>query len=619
MANKTEASFDVVIIGSGPGGEGAAMHLVKNHKSVAVVERFHRVGGGATHWGTIPSKSLRQAIFQVAEANRNPLLRSSDNNFQPNFPQLRKTANAVVERQVEMWRTYFERNSIAAYHGEAHFVDANTVETEAHNGACHRLRAKSIIIATGARPHQPADVDFKHPRIFDSDKILKLDETPQSITIYGAGVVGCEYTSMFRNLNVKVNLINTRAKLLEFLDDEIVDALSYHMRDQGVLLRHNEEYASVKGADDGVVLTLKSGKQIKTDILLWASGRTGNTDGLGLEAVGIQAEGRSRVLKVNEHYFEFSGLRPPANAKAGFETIAVNDRRVKQIRVAPATGGSTRVIFDLQGPAQIVSSQLVDPDRLIIEIRPKSSAVQRFDQVAVTMPPAIRPVVSDAPAISVPVKPIPPPPAAMHPDRSLVRVLGLKMTKVVIDAGHGGHDTGTIGPGGLFEKDLVLDVALRLGALISKKLGAQVIYTRDTDVFIPLETRTHIADDEKADLFISIHANSSPEPFATGVETYYFNLTSDKAGLDLATRENSASSNSISDLSDLAASRRAANQARRVTRVRPIGSNFSLGRIRENEREIKKSRRAASSIRSSDWRDDAVDSCRNRFCFKPAR
>src|SRR5262249_47521469 len=145
---------------------------------------------------------------------------------------------------------YFDRNNVRLYCGRGHFIDANTVESESADGARHRLRANAFIIATGARPFQPADVDFNHPRIFDSDKILKLDHTPQSITIYGAGVVGSEYTSMFRNLNVKVNLINTRSKLLEFLDDEIVDALSYHMRDQGVLLRHNEEYQSVVGADD---------------------------------------------------------------------------------------------------------------------------------------------------------------------------------------------------------------------------------------------------------------------------------------------------------------------------------------------------------------------------------
>jgi N-acetylmuramoyl-L-alanine amidase len=136
-------------------------------------------------------------------------------------------------------------------------------------------------------------------------------------------------------------------------------------------------------------------------------------------------------------------------------------------------------------------------------------------------------------------------------DRSLVRVFGLKLGRVVIDAGHGGKDTGTIGPNGLMEKDLVLDVALRLGRLINERLGADVVYTRSSDVFIPLEERTKIANDQRADLFISVHANSSAESSATGVETYYFNLTSDKKGLDLASRENATSVSSISDLNDM--------------------------------------------------------------------
>ena len=136
-------------------------------------------------------------------------------------------------------------------------------------------------------------------------------------------------------------------------------------------------------------------------------------------------------------------------------------------------------------------------------------------------------------------------------NRSLVRVFGLKIHKVVIDAGHGGHDTGTIGPKGLMEKDLVLDVALRLGKLVQQRLVAEVIYTRSTDTFIPLEQRTKIANNEKADLFISIHANSSPTSSATGVETYYFNFTSDQNSLNLATRENASSNSSIFQLNDL--------------------------------------------------------------------
>src|SRR5262245_5443358 len=299
--SKKDLTFDVVIIGTGPAGEGAAMHLAKNRKRVCAIEKMPRVGGAATHLGTIPSKSLRHAIFQLAEANKNPLLRTTDITLQLTFPQLRKASSSVIERQVEMRHLYYERNDVTVFSGFARFVDEHTVEVEQAGGARQRVKADSFIIASGARPYHPQDVDFQHRRIFDSDKILALDHTPLSITIYGAGVVGCEYTSMFRNLNVKVNLINTRAKLLEFLDDEIIDALSYHMRDQGVLLRHNEEYEKVEGQDDGVVLHLKSGKQIKTDVLLWANGRTGNTDNMGLEKLDLKPDNRGN-LKVNDDF-----------------------------------------------------------------------------------------------------------------------------------------------------------------------------------------------------------------------------------------------------------------------------------------------------------------------------
>jgi NAD(P) transhydrogenase len=180
-------------------------------------------------------------------------------------------------------------------------VDPHTVEVEDERGARERIVAEAFVIAVGSRPYRPPDVDFTHPRIFDSQTILGLQDLPQSITIYGAGVVGCEYASIFRNLGVKLNLVNTRSKLLEFLDDEIIDALSYHLREQGALIRHNEEYERVEGRDDGVVLHLKSGKRLKTDVLLWANGRTGNTDGLGLDALGIEVDSRGNI-PVNANY-----------------------------------------------------------------------------------------------------------------------------------------------------------------------------------------------------------------------------------------------------------------------------------------------------------------------------
>lgn len=361
--------------------------------------------------------------------------------------------------------------------------------------------------------------------------------------------------------------------------------------------------------------------------------------------IAVQTQGAYRVTseqvdKPARVYFDLSGLRPPSSAHRGVQVIRVGDQRVRQIRIAEVSPGRTRLVFDLDGPAEVISSQLVNPDRLMIEIRPRGSSlpalsasshhpnnspsttrsstgsqdvdlasasdtttraevaaaapasslptrrvttIQRTDGLIVQQvytapkpsPPPISAVVrDDTPSlvpVSVPARTVPasssPVPTTMASskvvgvaapakkdsagDRSLVRVFGLKMGKVVIDAGHGGHDTGTIGPNGLMEKDLVLDVALRLGALITQQLGAQVVYTRSDDTFIPLEQRTKIANNEKADLFISIHANSSPEPSATGVETYFFNLTSDKSGLDLATRENATSTSSISDLNDM--------------------------------------------------------------------
>ncbi|HTN77088.1 MAG TPA: Si-specific NAD(P)(+) transhydrogenase [Pirellulaceae bacterium] len=298
MAN---LDYDVLVIGTGPGGEGAAMQAVKHGLKVCVIERFEQIGGGCTHFGTIPSKALRFAIFRMTEANSNPLFREEGISINLNFPALRRGAKSVIEKQVDLRRGFYDRNHVPVTVGQARILDANTVLVGESKGAAESITTKQIVIASGSRPYRPHNVDFSHPRIFDSDTILSLGYTPQSITIYGAGVVGCEYASMFRNLGVKVNLVNTRSKLLEFLDDEITDALAYHLRDRGVLLRHNEEFESIEGHDDGVVLSLTSGKQLKTDVLLWANGRTGNTDKIGLENVEIQPDKRG-YIPVNEYF-----------------------------------------------------------------------------------------------------------------------------------------------------------------------------------------------------------------------------------------------------------------------------------------------------------------------------
>lgn len=298
---EVESHFDVIVIGSGPGGEGAAMQATKDGKSVAVIERFCQIGGACTHSATIPSKALRYAIWQMTEVNHNKFLREAGVNVNLPFPILLRSAEAVIEGQVDLRRGFYERNRVPVFVGQARFLDAHTVEIDGENGSCRRLTAGGFVIATGSRPYRPPDVDFTHPRIFDSDTILNLPYTPHSITICGAGVVGCEYASMFRNLGMKVNLVNSRDKLLAFLDDEIIDALSYHLREHGVLIRHNEHYEKVEGREDCVVLHLQSGKQLRTDCLLWANGRTGNSDNMGLEQLEIVPDSRG-YLQVNEDF-----------------------------------------------------------------------------------------------------------------------------------------------------------------------------------------------------------------------------------------------------------------------------------------------------------------------------
>lgn len=271
------------------------MRSAKSDQSVVIVERHPSVGGGCTHWATIPSKALRHSVRSVMEFRRNPLFAGVSDHVRFTFPQLLRQAHSVIQKQVAMRRDFYLRNRVAVVHGSASFADAHTVAVETGAGAVRHIRGRHFVIATGARPYHPPDIDFDHPRIRDSDSILSLDHTPEVITIYGAGVIGCEYASIFRNLGVKVNLINSRDKLLSFLDDEIIDALSYHLRDQGVVIRHGEEYERVEPLDDGVLTHLKSGKRIKSDIVLWAQGRTGNTDGMGLESLAVAPNSRGQL------------------------------------------------------------------------------------------------------------------------------------------------------------------------------------------------------------------------------------------------------------------------------------------------------------------------------------
>jgi N-acetylmuramoyl-L-alanine amidase len=271
-------------------------------------------------------------------------------------------------------------------------------------------------------------------------------------------------------------------------------------------------------------------------------------------------------------FFDVKRSHPHINGHR-YYSDNVADKLLKKVRVAETQIGVTRVVLDLEGATDYSATQLSNPDRLVVELRPVGQT-SRSARVLQDPPPLPLPVIPPPPIMAQP--PLPPEtpigvPAAslaspeIEPSAktsraakltgdgsdSLTRALGLKIRRVVLDPGHGGHDEGTAGPNGLLEKDLVLDVALRLGKLIESRMGSEVIYTRSDDTFIPLERRTAIANEKQADLFLSIHANSSPYPRIGGVESYYLNFTNAKDALAVASRENASSDKSVFELHDL--------------------------------------------------------------------
>jgi NAD(P) transhydrogenase len=296
-----EKTYDLAVLGSGPGGEGATMGASKKGLRTAVIENIGEIGGNCTHRGTIPSKALRHSVQQFIDFKHNPLFNRVSKDLRVDFPMLLASAQGVIQKQVLMRQGFYDRNGVDIFFGHGSFLDKNTLHVAGTSGGETRIKADQTVIATGSRPYHPPDIDFDHPNIQDSDSILTLDRTPRSITIFGSGVIGCEYASILSSLDIKINLVNTRDQLLTFLDAEIIDALSYHLRDQGVMILHNEDLDLLQPEDNGVVIQLQSGKKLKSEMLLWANGRTGNSDSLNLESIGIELDYKGNI-KVDGDY-----------------------------------------------------------------------------------------------------------------------------------------------------------------------------------------------------------------------------------------------------------------------------------------------------------------------------
>ncbi len=299
--------YDILVIGSGPAGQKAAIQAAKLGKRVALAEKKAVVGGVCINTGTIPSKTLREAVLHLSGYHERAIYGASYSVKRDiTMSDLLYRAEIVIRNEIDVTCHQLQRNGIDLLPAAASFVDANTVRLTYNDGRGQRdVVVERIVVSVGTSATTSGDIEFDEQRILTSDQILHLKDLPKTLTVVGGGVIGCEYATIFAALGVRVTLIDMRHQLLPFIDTEITDALVYQMRQNRMTLRLGEEVAGIEAYDDErgehVRITLKSGKQVVTEKAIYSVGRTGATNGLDLAAAGIATDDRGRI-KVNEHY-----------------------------------------------------------------------------------------------------------------------------------------------------------------------------------------------------------------------------------------------------------------------------------------------------------------------------
>lgn len=298
-----DQDFDLVVIGSGPAGQKGAICAAKLRKRVAVIDRTVMMGGVCVHTGTIPSKSVREAIFQLTgSAVKSFYGNAYRGNGDISVKDLAFRVQSVVVRETDVIRAQLKRNGVSIYQGLARFVDPHTIEIQGESEKTV-IRGEHVLIACGTRPAGNTDIPFDGKLVFDTDQINTLQGLPRELIVVGAGVVGLEYTSFMAAMGVEVTLIDQRPQLLDFVDREIIEALAYHLRQMGTTFRLGDKVTRV-GFDeqrDRVFAELESGKKVQANALLYAVGRQANGDLIGLEAAGLQPDPRGKVI-VNAEY-----------------------------------------------------------------------------------------------------------------------------------------------------------------------------------------------------------------------------------------------------------------------------------------------------------------------------
>jgi NAD(P) transhydrogenase len=293
----SEHEYDLLVIGSGPGGQKAAVAAAKLGKSVAVIEHRQMLGGVCVNTGTIPSKTLREAVVYLTGMNQRELYGASYRVKEKITPaDLHERTAHVVKKETDVIRDQLVRNRIDLFTGHGRFTDAHTMSVEGADGAEHRtLTGEFIVIATGTAPRRPKGVEFDEERVLDSDGIIQLKKIPASMVVVGAGVIGIEYASIFAALGTKVTVVEKHDSMLEFCDPEIVEALRFHLRDLAVTFRFGEEVSSVDIGTAGTLTRLASGKEIVAEAVMYSAGREGRTAGLDLDNAGVSTDDRGRI------------------------------------------------------------------------------------------------------------------------------------------------------------------------------------------------------------------------------------------------------------------------------------------------------------------------------------
>ncbi|MBF6561218.1 MAG: Si-specific NAD(P)(+) transhydrogenase [Candidatus Binataceae bacterium] len=335
--------YDLAVIGSGPAGHHAAIQAAKLRKKVILAERNPIIGGICVNTGTIPSKTMREAVLYLSGYREHSMYGESYRvKEQITFQDLLFRVDGVVRHEIDVSRHQLQRNHVELVCGEASFVDPHTLKITLTEGGSQRLiSVANVIVAVGTLPAIDAAMPLDGQNVFTSDDILKLTDLPRTLTVIGGGVIGCEYASMFAALDVRVTLVDSRPRLLPFIDSEIAETLAYHLREKRVTLRLGEKVDGVEllgtNGDQRVCVKLGSGKQIVTEKVLCSTGRSGATTRLGLEAVGIKTDSRGR-FKVNDHFQTELAHIYAAGDVTGFPSLASTSAEQGRVAACHAFG-----------------------------------------------------------------------------------------------------------------------------------------------------------------------------------------------------------------------------------------------------------------------------------------